>query len=103
VLNVAVPRLLIPVIGDEPVVAPVIIQVSFVTVQLSPVVGFGEAMEAEHKPLLTLAVWFDGHVIVGFSLSVIVIENVQEAVKPEPSVAVYVMVVVPILNVVVPI
>jgi hypothetical protein len=68
-LNVNVPRLLIPVAADAPVVAPVSAHVNTVTPQLSPVVGFGVTTEAVHVPAPTFAVMFAGQVTVGRILS----------------------------------
>src|SRR5690349_12538376 len=93
-LNCLVPTKLIPVAGEEPVVAPVITQVNCVTAQLSPVTGFGVATVATHAPGSVLATIFAGQVIVGFCTSSTVIVNVQVA-TPQILVAVAVTVVVP--------
>ena len=73
------PRLLIPVAADVPVVAPVIAHVNTVTAQLSAVVGLVVATEAVHVPAPTFAVTFDGQVIVGLILSDTVTVNEQVA------------------------
>ncbi len=81
VLNVCVPALLMPVAGDDPVVAPVIAQVNAVTPQLSPVTGLGVATEAEHVPAATLADIFAGQLMVGRMLSLTVTVNEQVVVR----------------------
>jgi hypothetical protein len=91
-----------PVVGDVPVVAPVIAHVNFATVQLSAVVGLVVATDAVHNPAAVFAVRLEGQVIVGAILSVTVTVNEQVAVSPAESVIVYVMVVTPTLNVAVP-
>jgi hypothetical protein len=88
VLNVAVPTLLIPVVADVATVAPVIAHVNVLTVQLSPVVGFGVITEAVHKPAAVFAVKLEGQVIVGAILSVTVTVNEQVAVRPALSVTI---------------
>src|SRR5687767_3124521 len=93
-LKVCVPTTLIPVAGEEPVVAPVITQVCWVTAQLSAVTGLGTAMVAVHTPGLVLATILAGQVIVGFCTSTTVTVNVQVA-TPQILVAVAVTVVVP--------
>jgi hypothetical protein len=52
-LNILVPKLLMPVVGDVPVVTPVKAQVNWVTEQLSPVVGFGVMTLAVQVPAPT--------------------------------------------------
>ena len=69
-----------PVAGEDPVVAPVITQVSPVTAQLSAVVGLGVATEAVQVPAPTLAVMLAGQVMVGSTVSVTVTVNEQVAV-----------------------
>ena len=66
VLNICVPRLLIPVVGELSVVAPVIVHVNRVTAQLSAVVGFGTTTDALHALVEVNAVIFAGQVMVGF-------------------------------------
>ncbi len=54
-----------PVGGEFPAVAPVMIQVRRVTMQLSEYVGLlGETM-AEHDPGVFATLMFPGHVMVG--------------------------------------
>ena len=60
------PKLLIPVDGDVPEVAPVNSQVSFVMKQLSPIVGFMVTMLALQRPASTSCIVFCGQVVVGF-------------------------------------
>ena len=69
-----------PVAGDDPVVAPVIAQVSPVTAQLSAVVGLGVATEAVQVPAPVLAVMLAGQVMVGSTVSVTVTVNEHVAV-----------------------
>ena len=83
-----------PVAGDEPVVAPVITQVTAVTPQLSPVTGLGTVIVAVHTPGSVGATILAGQVIVGGCTSSTVIVNVQVA-TPQVLVAVAVTVVVP--------
>jgi hypothetical protein len=87
-LNIAVPTLLIPVVGEDAMVAPVIAHVKEAIVQLSAVVGFGVKIEAVHKPAAVFAVRFEGHEIVGAILSVTVTVNEQVAVRPALSVTI---------------
>jgi hypothetical protein len=96
ILNTLVPRLLIPVAGDVPVVAPVSAHVNVDTPQLSAVVGFGVTTEAVHVPAPTFAVIFEGQVIVGGTVSVTVTVAVQVAIFPFTSVTVTVTVLGPI-------
>jgi hypothetical protein len=93
-LNVCVPTKLIPVAGEAPVVAPVIVHVSVVTAQLSAVIGLATAIVAVHNPTSVGTVILAGHVIVGTCASSTVIVNVQVA-TPQVLVAVAVTVVVP--------
>ena len=79
-LNVCVPRLLIPVAGEFPVVAPDMDHVRVVIPQLSVVVGLGVAKLLEQVPAATVFVIFAGQVIVGSCVSTTVTENEQEAV-----------------------
>jgi hypothetical protein len=88
VLNIAVPTLLIPVVGDEAAVAPVITQVNLDTAQLSMVVGLIVTTDAVHTPASVLDVWLPEQVIVGAILSVTVTVNEQVAVRLAPSVTV---------------
>jgi hypothetical protein len=88
VLNVAVPTLLIPVVGEDAIVAPVIAHVKEATVQLSLLVGLGVTTEAVHKLAAVFAVRLEGHVIVGAMLSVTVTVNEQVAVRPALSVTI---------------
>jgi hypothetical protein len=93
-LNILVPKLLMPVVGDVPVVAPVKAQVNLVTEQLSAVVGLGVTTLAVQEALV-FAVMFVGQVMVGLMLSVTVTVWVAVAVLPDPSVTVQVTVVIP--------
>ena len=79
-LKVCVPTLLIPVAGDDAVVAPVMAHVNTVTPQLSAVVGLAVATDAVQVPAAALAVALAGHVMVGRILSVTVTVNEQVAV-----------------------
>ena len=81
-LNVRVPTLLIPVAGDEAVVAPVNVQVNLLTEQLSAVVGLGVTTDAVQVPVATFAVMFAGHVTVGLMLSTTVTVMLQLDVFP---------------------
>ncbi len=92
------PTKFVPVAGDDPVVAPVIAQVSPVTEQLSLVTGLEVATVAVQVPGLTLAVKLPGHVMVGDTLSSTVTVKEQVTVLFEPSLRVYVTVVTPALN-----
>lgn len=58
-----------PVTGDDPLVAPVIVHERPVTAQLSAVVAFGVTTDALQVPTPTLAVMLAGHIIVGRMLS----------------------------------
>ena len=78
-LNVWVPTLLIPVAGEEAVVAPVIAQVSMVTPQLSPVVALGTAMLRLQTPAVAGCEMLAGQEIVGSCASVTVTVNEQVA------------------------
>src|SRR5687767_2543955 len=84
-LKVWVPTTLIPVAGEEPVVAPVITQVCCVTAQLSAAVGLGTAMVAVHTPAPVLATILAGQVIVGACVSFTVTVKEQVAVLPAAS------------------
>ena len=95
-MNTKVPRLLIPVAADVPVVAPVSAQVNTVTPQLSPVVGFGVTTDAVQVPAPTFAVMLEGQVIVGRVVSTTVTFCVHVAVFPLTSVTVQTTAVVPI-------
>lgn len=97
-MNVLVPTLFIPVAADVAVVAPVNAHVNLVTAQLSAVVGLGVTTEALHVPAPTLAVMFDGQVIVGRILSATVTVNEHVAMFPPASPTVYVTVVTPPLK-----
>ena len=72
--------------GEVPVVAPLILQVSKVTPaappQLSLNVGLGVAMDAAHWFRSVFLVIFAGHVIAGASLSVTVTVKEQVVVCP---------------------
>ena len=72
-LNILVPKLLIPVAADAPVVAPVKFQVNLLTAQLSAIVGLVVITEAEQVPESALSVKLAGQIIVGAMLSVTVI------------------------------
>ena len=80
--------MLIPVDADEPVVAPVITQVSLVTAQLSAVVGFAVAILLLHTPAEVVFVILAGHVIVGAIGSRTVTFEVQVETLPLLSVTV---------------
>jgi hypothetical protein len=69
VLKVKVPILLIPVTGEEAIVAPVIFQVSVFTEQLSLVVGFGVITDAVHTPTSEFCVMLEVQLIVGSRVS----------------------------------
>jgi len=99
-LKVYVPTLLIPVAGEEVVVAPVIDHVSVVTAQLSPIVGFCVITEALHPNAFCEIL--AGLIIVGGWISLIVTIKLQVDALPEASFTVYVTVVIPVLNVNVP-
>ena len=64
-LNICVPKVLIPVAGDVPVVAPINSQVNLVIKQLSATVGLGVATLAVQNPTSTFCVIFAGQVTVG--------------------------------------
>ena len=98
-LKVNVPILLIPVSGEEATVAPVIVQVSVFTAQLSPVVEFGVITEVVHTPAAAFCEMFAGQLIVGGWISEMVTVKLRDVVFPEASVAVYVMVVIPELKI----
>ena len=81
--------MLIPVTGDEPVVAPVNTQLSRFTLQLSLVVGLGVTTDLVHVPGLVVVTILAGHTIVGGVTSFTVTVNEHGADRfPEPSVAV---------------
>jgi hypothetical protein len=84
-LKVYVPTLLIPVDGEEAVVAPVITQVKRVTAQLSAVVGFDVETLAEQPAPEALAVTFDGQAMVGLMLSVTTTLNEHVVILPAAS------------------
>lgn len=94
-LNVNVPRLLIPVAADAPVVAPVSAHVNIVTPQLSPVVGLGVTTDLLQAPAVTFAVIFEGQTIVGGTVSVTVTVEVHVDTFPFISVTVNVTELVP--------
>ena len=87
-LKFLVPTLLIPLAGDEPVVAPVSTHVCVVTAQLSPVVGLGVATLDTQPGPFGIALMFDGHVIVGAVLSVTTTLYEQLAELPAASLTV---------------
>lgn len=64
-----VPTLWIPVAGEEALVAPVIVQVSAFTEQLSLVVGFGVTTKALHTPISEFFAILPEQLIVGSSVS----------------------------------
>src|SRR5512142_2781935 len=72
VLKTYVPTWLMPTRGEFATVAPVIIQVSDVTPQLSPITAFGTTTLALHSPASSFCEMFPGQVIVGRILSVTV-------------------------------
>ena len=92
-----VPTLLIPVAGEEEVVAPVINQVSEFTAQLSPIVGFCVITDALH-PIASCEI-LAGQIIVGGWISLIVTIKLHVDALPEASFTVYSMVVIPVLNI----
>ena len=59
-------------IGEDPLVTPLIVHVSFETEQLSFVVGFAGVTVATHAPASTSTGMLDGHVIVGAIRSLMV-------------------------------
>jgi hypothetical protein len=80
--------LLIPVTGEEPVVAPVKTQLSRVTPQLSFVVGLGVTTDLVHVPGLVVVTMLAGQVIVGGVASFTVTVNEHGDRLPEASVMV---------------
>ena len=86
ILNVCVPRLLIPVAGDAPEVAPLIVQVSVAIPQLSETVGLVVVTEALHASAPAFTELFAGQLMVGETLSVTVTVNVQVVLFPAVSV-----------------
>ena len=88
ILNVCVPALLIPVAGDAPVVAPLIVQVSVAIPQLSETVGLVVATEALQATAPAFAVLFAGQLIIGATLSVTVTVNEHMLLFPAASVTV---------------
>lgn len=93
-LKVCVPARLIPAAGEEATVAPVILQVSLVTAQLSAKVGLGKLIVAVQSPGVLLTVIFAGQVMVGACTSSTVTVKEQLAV-PHELVAVAVTLVLP--------
>ena len=87
-----------PTNGDAPTVAPAIVQVKVVTVQLSEVTGLDVPKVASHKPNAADVFILAGQAIVGSSISVTVTFWLQAAILPEPSVTVHVTTVTPIGN-----
>ena len=85
-----------PTNGDAPTVAPAMVQVKVVTLQLSAMVGLDVPNVALHKPNDAVVFRLAGQVIVGFSTSVTVTFWLQVAVLPDPSVTVQVTTVTPI-------
>src|SRR5688572_31348015 len=69
-LNVCVPRLLIPVAAEDPVVAADMANVRSATPLLSAVTGQAGVIDAVQSPAAVLAVRFAGHVMVGYWASV---------------------------------
>ena len=65
------------------------------TLQLSDVADVPKLTPVAVQPLFVVAVTFDGHVIIGATLSVTVTVCEQVAVWPEPSVTVQITVVTP--------
>ena len=101
--KVCVPTKLIPVDGELPVKAPSIVQVNEATLQLPLVIGLGVLITALH--LFTPFCWliiFAGQLIDAAVLSVTDIVNEHVAEELVAFVAVYVIVVVPILKFAVP-
>lgn len=96
------PTLLIPVAGEVATVAPVIDHVNLVTAQLSAVVGFAMACDLAQIPAVVVVVTLAGHVMVGMMLSFTVTVKEHVAMFPAASLALYVTVVTPPLNVLVP-
>ena len=87
-----------PTNGDAPTVAPAIVQVNVVTVQLSAMVGFDVPKVVLHSPNAAVVFILAGQAIVGSSTSVTVTFWLQVAILPEPSVTVHVTTVTPIGN-----
>lgn len=77
--------MLIPVDALVATVAPVIAHVNRVTAQLSAVTGLGVTTDATHVPTPTFAIIFEGHEIVGFTLSTMVTVNEHVAELPAAS------------------
>ena len=101
-LNVRVPMLWIPVVGDAAIVAPLSNQVSCAIPQLSLVIGFGVTTDAVHVPLATLAEMLAGQVMLGTVVSTRLTLNVHDAVFPLASATVNVTTVVPTPDTAVP-
>ena len=87
-----------PTNGDAPTVAPAIVQVKVVTLQLSAMVGSEVPKVVLHSPNAAVVFILAGQVIVGNSISVTVTFWLQVAILPEPSVTVQVTTVTPIGN-----
>ena len=64
-LNGCVPTLFIPVAAEDTTVAPVIVQVNFVTVQLSAIGGLVVTTDFVHDPAVTLVTTLPEQAIVG--------------------------------------
>ena len=88
ILNVCVPRLFIPVAGDVPVVAPLIVQVSVAIPQLSETVGLVVVTDALQAATPAFAVLLAGQLMIGATLSITVTVNEQRAMFPDASVTV---------------
>jgi hypothetical protein len=95
-LKIYVPTWLIPAAGDAATVAPVIAHVRVVTEQLSDVTALGTTTDAEHTPASVFWLIFEGHVIAGTRLSVMVTVAAQVAELPLASVTVIITLLVPI-------
>ena len=93
-VNILVPSKLIPAPAELPVVAPVMAQVSAVTVQLSLNVGSIVAMDLL-QPAMIFWLMLDGQLTAGLILSVTVTVKVHVAVLFEASLTVYFMLVTP--------
>ena len=76
-LNVYVPIIFIPVAGDEAVVAPLMVQVTDDTEQLSLLTGSVTATDAVVCPVAAVWVMLPGQVTVGASVSLTVTVNEQ--------------------------
>ena len=81
------------------VVAPVMVHVNVLKVQLSATTGWVIKLVLTHEPAGVVKITFEGQVMVGLTLSVMVTVKLHVAVFPALSRAVYVTVVTPKLKV----